>query len=96
MRNGFHRNANIVTQSPPPPEATRHALPSRLIHDLLTPLNQIIGYSEMLIEQAREQGQTDLISDLQKTHAAGKRLLSLIHDNFFPFHFPDTKKNLCD
>lgn len=91
MQNGFHRNANIVTQSPPPTEAARHALPSRLIHDLLTPLNQIIGYSEMLIEQAREQGQTDFVSDLQKTHAAGKRLLSLIHDNFLSFHLPDTR-----
>ena len=41
-------------------EAARHALPPRLIHDLRTPLNQIIGYSEMLIEQAQEQGQRGL------------------------------------
>src|SRR3982751_151222 len=89
-QNGFRRTASIVTQPPSPTEATRHAVPPRLIHDLLTPLNQIIGYSEMLIEQAREQGQTDLVADLQKTHAAGKRLLSLIDDNFVSIGLPDT------
>jgi sigma-B regulation protein RsbU (phosphoserine phosphatase) len=70
-------------------EAARHALPPRLIHDLLTPLNQIIGYSEMLIEQAREQGQEDFVPDLQKTLAAGKRLLALIQGNFLPVPLPD-------
>jgi sigma-B regulation protein RsbU (phosphoserine phosphatase) len=65
-------------------EAVRHALPSALIHDLRTPLNQILGYTEMLIEQAQEQGRDDFVSDLQNTHAAGKRLLSLINDNFHP------------
>ncbi len=70
-------------------EAARHPLPPRLIHDLLTPLNQIIGYSEMLIEQAREQGQEDFVPDLQKTLAAGKRLLALIHGNFLADPLPE-------
>ena len=61
---------------------TLHALPSELIHDLRTPLNHIIGYTEMLIEQAQEQGQGDFVPDLQKTHAAGKRMLALINANF--------------
>ena len=47
-------------------EAIRHPLPSGLIHDLRSPLNLIIGYSEMLIEQAREQGQEDFVPDLEK------------------------------
>ena len=72
-------------------QASRHALPSDLIHDLRTPLNQIIGYSEMLIEQAQEQGQEDFVADLQKTHAAGKQLLSLINDKFYPIRLPDTR-----
>jgi two-component system sensor histidine kinase ChiS len=63
-------------------EMRRHALPSGLIHDLRTPLNLIIGYSEMLVEQAQEQGHDDFVADLQKTHAAGKQLLALINDNF--------------
>jgi two-component system, sensor histidine kinase ChiS len=61
-----------------------HALPSGLIHDLRTPLNLILGYSEMLIERAQEEGQYDFVPDLQKTHTAGKQLLALINDNFRP------------
>jgi signal transduction histidine kinase len=47
-------------------------------HELRTPLNAIIGYSEMLIEDAEEQGQQELIPDLQKIREASKQLLSLI------------------
>jgi two-component system, sensor histidine kinase and response regulator len=60
------------------------SLPSRLLHDLRTPLNQIIGYSEMLTEQAQEQGQLDFVPDLEKVRAAGHRLLALINDSFTP------------
>ena len=74
----------------PTTEAARHGLPSGLIHDLRTPLNQIIGYSEMLMEQAQEQGQDDFVPDLQKTLAAGKQLLTLINDNFHRLRTPDT------
>ena len=75
--------------SSPTSEAPRHALPSDLIHKLRTPLNQIIGYSEMLIEQAQEQGQVAFVPDLEKTHAAGKQLLSIINDNFHSLHLPN-------
>jgi two-component system sensor histidine kinase ChiS len=63
-------------------EVARHPLPSGLLHDLRTPLNLIIGYSEMLLEQAQEQGQHDFVPDLQKIHTAGKQQLALINDNF--------------
>ena len=65
-------------------EANRYPLPSGLIHDLRTPLNVIIGYSELMIEQAEEQGPETFVADLQKTRAAGKQLLALINDNFRP------------
>ena len=68
----------------PTSEAARHALPSGLIHDLRAPLNQVIGYSELLMEQAQEQGQDDFVQDLQKIQTAGKQLLALIDDNFHP------------
>jgi phosphoserine phosphatase RsbU/P len=80
-----------VTKPPQPTsEATPHPLPSGLIHDLRTPLNQIIGYSEMLMEQAQEQGQNDFVPDLQKTQTAGKQLLALINDNFHSICAPGT------
>jgi two-component system, sensor histidine kinase ChiS len=64
--------------------ANRYPLPSGLIHDLRTPLNVIIGYSELMIEQAEEGGPETFVADLQKTRAAGKQLLALINDRFRP------------
>jgi PAS domain S-box-containing protein len=49
-------------------------------HELRTPLNAIIGYSEMLQEQAEEEGHGEYISDLSKIHSAGKHLLAVIND----------------
>ena len=49
-----------------------------------TPLNQIIGYSEMLMEQAQDQGNDALCADLQKTQTAGKQLLTIIEESFYP------------
>ncbi|MGH7644925.1 MAG: GAF domain-containing protein, partial [Gemmatimonadales bacterium] len=49
-------------------------------HELRTPLNAIIGYSEMLQEEAGDAGQTGFVPDLEKIHAAGKHLLTLIND----------------
>ena len=60
----------------------RHPLPAELVHDLRTPLSHIIGYSEMLMEQAREAGHEDYLPDLQKVNAAGLRLLALMEEHF--------------
>jgi len=42
-------------------------------------LNAIIGYSEMLQEDATDQGAGALVPDLKKVNAAGKHLLELIN-----------------
>lgn len=49
-------------------------------HELRTPLNAVIGYSEMLEEEAEEQGLKDFIPDLKKINGAGKHLLALINN----------------
>ncbi|NRP72961.1 Autoinducer 2 sensor kinase/phosphatase LuxQ [Ensifer psoraleae] len=49
-------------------------------HELRTPLNAIIGYSEMLIEEARDHNDDELVPDLDKIASAGRHLLSLIND----------------
>jgi len=54
---------------------------SNIRHNLRTPLNQIIGYSEMLQEEAGDLGLDEYVPDLQKMHAAGSQLLVLINDN---------------
>ena len=60
---------------------TLSTLTPGLLHDLRTPLNQIIGYSEMLAEQAQEEGQDGFVPDLQKIRRAGGQLLALLNDN---------------
>jgi len=49
-------------------------------HELRTPLNAIIGYSEMLIEDAVEEGEASQVPDLEKIMSSGKNLLNLIND----------------
>ena len=53
---------------------------ANMSHELRTPMNAVIGYSEMLEEEAEDQGLDDLIPDLQKIRSAGQHLLKLIND----------------
>ncbi|HEY0133524.1 MAG TPA: ATP-binding protein [Nannocystis sp.] len=49
-------------------------------HEFRTPLNAILGYSEMVLEELQERGQADLVTDVRRIHAAGSHLLSLVSD----------------
>ena len=51
---------------------------SALRHDLRTPVNQIIGYSEMLDEDAQEAGQEKMSADLKRIGQAARSLLPMI------------------
>ena len=53
---------------------------ANMSHELRTPLNAIINYSELLQEEITEQGHLTYSADLQRIHAAGKHLLTLIND----------------
>ncbi len=53
---------------------------ANMSHELRTPLNAIIGYSEMLLEDAEDDGADGLAVDLGKISAAGKHLLALINN----------------
>ena len=55
-----------------------------LRHNLRTPLNQIIGYSEMLAEDAKDAGQTAFVADLEKIHKAAHNLLALLDTALAP------------
>ncbi|AKT43690.1 uncharacterized protein CMC5_079250 [Chondromyces crocatus] len=52
---------------------------STLGHDLRTPLNSIIGYSELLQEELRDANQEDWVDDLEQIRMSGRQLLDLIN-----------------
>jgi PAS domain S-box-containing protein len=58
----------------------KSAFLANMSHELRTPMNAIIGYSEMLAEDAEDDGLDDMLGDLNKITNAGKHLLSLIND----------------
>jgi signal transduction histidine kinase/CheY-like chemotaxis protein len=49
-------------------------------HELRTPLNAVLGFCELLQEEAEEQGLETILPDLQKINAAGEHLLSVIRN----------------
>jgi len=53
---------------------------ANMSHELRTPLNAIIGYSDLLYEDALENGQDQAVVDLKRIHDAGQHLLALISD----------------
>jgi signal transduction histidine kinase len=57
----------------------KSAFLANMSHELRTPMNAIIGYSEMLLEDAEDDGNDEAAADLGKIRAAGKHLLDLIN-----------------
>ncbi|MBU47455.1 MAG: hypothetical protein CL920_02020 [Deltaproteobacteria bacterium] len=66
----YARNAAIHANE------VKSAFLANISHELHTPLNIIIGYSELLIEDVEEQ--PDQLHDLQKIHGAGHNMLLLV------------------
>ena len=58
----------------------RSAFLANMSHEQRTPLNAIIGYSEMMLEDAEDEGAQERASDLQKVQRSGRHLLGLIND----------------
>jgi len=58
----------------------KSAFLANMSHELRTPMNAIIGYSEMLAEEAEDDGLDSMVPDLERINSAGKHLLALIND----------------
>ena len=56
----------------------------KLLHDLRTPVNHVIGYSELLEERAEEEHKLNLLPDLQRIHRAAKTWLQLMENQWVP------------
>ncbi|MDA0763248.1 MAG: PAS-domain containing protein [Proteobacteria bacterium] len=59
---------------------TKSQFLANMSHELRTPLNAIIGLTEMLKEDAVDDGLDDFIEPLDRVFNAGKHLLTLIND----------------
>lgn len=77
----------MKTEEDPPDLSEANARAKRVIlpymrHELRTPINAIIGYSEMLLEDIakRGEGAKDLRSDLANICLTGRQLLALVND----------------
>jgi signal transduction histidine kinase len=57
----------------------KDAFLANMSHELRTPLNIIVGYSELLEEDAQEDGNKKLIADLKKIQSAATHQLTLIN-----------------
>jgi signal transduction histidine kinase len=53
---------------------------AKMSHELRTPLNAVIGYSQILIEDAQDEGDAESIEDLGKILGAGQHLLKLVNE----------------
>jgi signal transduction histidine kinase len=53
---------------------------AKMSHELRTPLNAVIGYSQMLLEDAEDEGDSETTADLNKIHNAGQHLLKLVNE----------------
>ena len=69
-------NQHLNEQSLPAAKPELH----QLCHELRTPVNHIIGYSELLIEQCADLNRPDLQPDLAKINAAAKTWLALMEE----------------
>jgi Amt family ammonium transporter len=58
----------------------KSAFLANMSHELRTPMNAIIGYSEMLTEDAEDEGYDDMTPDLERINSAGRHLLGVIND----------------
>ena len=58
---------------------TATGLSPQLLHDLRSPLNQIIGYSEMLVEDAEQR--PEIATDLARIRDAGRKMLAVLDEH---------------
>lgn len=79
-RKAFERDLVRARDAAESANRTKSMFLANMSHELRTPLNAIIGYSEMMLEEAEDEGHEHFAGDLKRVNSAGKHLLSLIND----------------
>ena len=73
---------------------TEKAFLGKARHNLKNPVNAILGYSEMLIEDCEDEGLDHLISDINKLNQAGSEILRSIEEIFNDKALSDPSKSI--
>jgi signal transduction histidine kinase len=76
----WHEEAAVRTRAAEAANGAKSAFLASMSHEFRTPLNAIIGYTEMLKEQAEDDRLDAFIPDLRRVLAASRHLLALIND----------------
>jgi signal transduction histidine kinase len=71
------RNLTLAAQQA---SAAKADFVASMSHELRTPLNAVIGYSQLLLEDARDEGNDEMSKDLEHIYGAGTHLLRLVDD----------------
>ncbi len=71
----------LESSEPPDPDRVKRVTLAHIRHELRTPINAIIGYSEMLLE---EDAPESARPDLRRIHEAGRNLLGLVDSILAP------------
>ena len=73
---------------------TEKAFLGKARHNLKNPVNAILGYSEMLIEDCEDEGLDHLIPDISKLNQAGSEILTSIEEIFNDKALSDPDKSI--
>ena len=72
---------SVQSARPDPDELIQPAGMAHFARNLKTPINHVIGYCDLLFEEAEDGGLGVYLPDLQRIQAAGRELLALVNEN---------------
>ncbi len=74
----FYERLESAKASAESASRAKSAFLMNMSHELRTPMNAILGYADLVREEAAEKGHDDILPDLEKIQTASRQLLDII------------------